>query len=375
MKSWVRSGLKESECRDLLRYFSEAGRWRRDYYELGQLLRTQWFEANGVRLTTAEALRQGIVRTEELDPDPAFRAWLGIDTGSIQINVDAGRWDRPVSDPKEALESIWAWWHTEHAPFVRRYEQRTYPGGRSPQLLAPLSERDGVQRENWLSLFIIAALQTMGRTKPEQHRGFLETCTSRGWMDVFADPGSTAERWIGVLDQYLDTPNGESLFYHWVRQFVSIYQVARSLPQYVGIYLDIDKHGKRIDLDEVLKSRDASTQSGGGWNAPPLTRTLGIGACFVVRELVRMSLLKSPLAHEHAYVGVGRVRSVFVRLGMSDLRGEAASYRHSPPDASLSRRPPGSGPSAFRSLLRSPIPGHRRRCQVAEPSSRLPTAP
>jgi hypothetical protein len=111
---------------------------------------------------------------------------------------------------------------------------------------------------------------------------------------------------------------------------VSIYQVARSLPQYVGIFLDIDKHRKRIDLDEVLKSRDASTQSGGGWNAPPLTRTLGIGACFVVRELVRMSLLKSPLAHEHAYVGVSRVRSVFVRLGMSDLKGEAASYRHSP---------------------------------------------
>ena len=329
MQSWVRSGLEKIECQRLLHYLSDAGRWRRDYYEIGHLLRAQWFEAGEARLTTADAFRQGFVGAEELDSDPAFRAWLGIDT-ERNINLEASRWDRPVSDPKKTLQSIWAWWEKEGGHFVRRYEQRTYPGGSPPQLSAPFSERDSVQRENWLSLLMLAALQTMGRTKPEQHRGFLEICKSRGWMDVFADSGSTAERWIGVLDQYLDTQSGESLFYHWVRQFVSIYQVARSLPEYVGIFLDIDKHGKRIDLDQILKPRNASTQSGGGWDAPPLTRTLGIGACFVVRELVRLGHLKSLHAYEHAYVGVGRVRSVFVRLGMADLKGEAASYSHSP---------------------------------------------
>ena len=134
---------------------------------------------------------------------------------------------------------------------------------------------------------------------------------------------------IGVLDNYLDNQIDESPFYHWVRQFVSIYQITRSLPEYVGIFLDIDKHDKDIDFDEILKPRAASTQAGGGWDAPPLTRALGIGACFVVRELVRTGILTSRRAHDHAYVGVGRVRNVFVRLGMSDLRGEGASYRHS----------------------------------------------
>ena len=62
MKSWVRSGLKESECRDLLRYLSDAGRWRRDYYELGPLLTAKWFSADGAQLTTTEAFRQGFVR-------------------------------------------------------------------------------------------------------------------------------------------------------------------------------------------------------------------------------------------------------------------------------------------------------------------------
>jgi hypothetical protein len=329
MKSWVRSGLKESECRDLLRYLSDAGRWRRDYYELGPLLTAKWFSADGAQLTTTEAFRQGFVRIEELDPDPAFRAWLGIDTGSIQINLEASRWDRPVSDPKKALESIWTWWSKDGSTFVTQYEQRTYPDGDPPQLSAPFSERDYLQREGWLALFILAALHTMGRAKPGQHRRFLERCKHRGWMEVFADSGSTAERWIGVLDNYLDNQIDESPFYHWVRQFVSIYQIARSLPEYVGIFLDIDKHDKDIDFDEILKPRAASTQAGGGWDAPPLTRALGIGACFVVRELVRTGILTSRRAHDHAYVGVGRVRNVFVRLGMSDLRGEGASYRHS----------------------------------------------
>jgi hypothetical protein len=147
-------------------------------------------------------------------------------------------------------------------------------------------------------------------------------------MSVFADPQSSAERWIGVLDNYLDETN-DSVFYHWVRQFVSIYQIARSLPDYVGSFLDIDKHDGHFDFDEVLKSRNAASQSGGGWDAPPLTRTLGIGACFVTRELVRTGVLRSRHAHDHAYVGIASVRNVFVRLGMADLSGEGASYRHS----------------------------------------------
>jgi hypothetical protein len=329
LKLWVRSGLREEECRNLLHYLADAGRWRREYYDLGSLLTKQWFGANGARLTSDEAFHRGLLNFEEFDTDPAFRAWLGVDTGSIQIDLEASRWDRPVSDPKKALESVWAWWDKDGAALVKKYELRTYPDGAPPQLNARFSERDRFECENWLSLFILAALQTMGRVKPEQHRGFLETCKRRGWMEVFADSGSTAERWIGVLDNYLDTETNESLFYQWVRQFVSIYQIARSLREYVGVFLDIDKHTDRFDFDEILTPRTASTQSGGGWDAPPLTRVLGIGACFVVRELVRMGVLSSRHAHDHAYVGVGRVRNVFVRLGMPDLSGEGASYRHS----------------------------------------------
>ena len=69
----------------------------------------------------------------ELDPDPAFRAWLGIDTGPIEVSLEASRWDRPVSDPNIALKSLYEWWTTERAGFVHRYEQRTYPSGEPPR--------------------------------------------------------------------------------------------------------------------------------------------------------------------------------------------------------------------------------------------------
>jgi hypothetical protein len=329
MKLWVGSSLEERECLNLLQYLSEAGRWRRDYYDLGPLLTSRWFAANGARITAAEAARQGLVRMEEFGADPAFRAWLGIDTGPIPFDLDASRWHRPVPDPKKALESIWAWWANSSATFVKEYQQRMYPDGCPPLLSAQFAERDYSQRENWLSLFILGALHTMGRTKPEQHRGFLELCKRRGWIEVFADAKSTAERWMGVLDNYLDAQTNDAVFYQWVRQFVSIYQIARSLPEYVGSFLDMDKHNGHFDFDEVLKSRNAASQSGGGWDAPPLTRTLGIGACFVTRELVRIGVLRSRHAHDHAYVGTSSVRNVFVRLGMADLSGETASYRHS----------------------------------------------
>lgn len=329
MKLWVRSGLEQSECRNLLHYLADAARWRRDYYELGQLLTIPWFSSDGTRLTTAEAFSQGLVRIEELDPDPAFRAWLGIDTGQIQINLEEARWDRPIPDPQRALGAIWDWWSGEGDRFVRLYEERTYPDGELPRLDRNFSPQDTIHRQNWILLMMLASLQTMGRCNPEQHRNFLRHCARQGWMDIFADPRLPADEWMGVLDKYLGAQTFDIPFYHWVRQFVSIYQIARWLPEYVWSFLAIDKSKVRFDLDRVTRPAINSDFAGGGPSAPPLTRTLGIGACFVVRELVRTGVLQNEFAHDHAYVAVGRVRYLFARLGMTNLQEESASYRHS----------------------------------------------
>ena len=197
MRGWVRSGLEQSECLNLLHYLADAARWRRDYYELGQLLTAPWFDSDGTRLTTAQAFSQGLVPIQELDPDPAFRAWLGIDTGPIQINLEEARWDRPIPDPQRALGAIWDWWSAEGDRLVRRYEERTYPDGELPRLDRDFSPQDTIHRQNWILLMMLASLQTMGRCNPEQHRNFLRHCAQQGWMDVFADPHLPADDWIG----------------------------------------------------------------------------------------------------------------------------------------------------------------------------------
>jgi hypothetical protein len=164
MKSWILAGLDQNECTRLLQFLSDAGRWRRDYYELGQILTTPWFFGSGRRLTTAEALAQQLIRLEDLDSEPAFRAWLGINTGPVQINLEQARWDRPVPDPQRTLTEIWDWWSEEKDGLVRRYEERTYPDGGPPRLIGEFSPQDTLHRQNWLSLLILASLQTMGRT-------------------------------------------------------------------------------------------------------------------------------------------------------------------------------------------------------------------
>jgi hypothetical protein len=330
VKAWVCSDLSQSECCGLLHYLSEAGRWRRDYYDLGPLLNSPWFEADGARLTTAIAFEQGLVSLEELDTDPAFRAWLGINAGEVHIHVESDRWDRPVPDPQNSLISIYKWWVRDRDRLVHRYEERTYPGGTPPLINQNFSDRNSLQRHSWLSLLILASMHTMGRSNPEQHRGFLRQCERLGWMDVFADPKFPADNWIRVLEDYLNSQMNDNPFYHWVRQYVSIYQIARWLPEYVASFLAIDRFKEPFDLDRVTKPAVSQDFSGGGPSAPPLTRALGIGACFVVRELVRADVLRSPLAYDHAYVAVGRVRYVLARLGLADLRSESASYQQSP---------------------------------------------
>ena len=104
MKSWVRSGLKESECRDLLRYLSDAGRWRRDYYELGPLLTAKWFSADGEQLRPRKHSGRASCASRNSIQIPRFGHGSASTQDRFRSTSKLARWDRPVSDPKKALE-------------------------------------------------------------------------------------------------------------------------------------------------------------------------------------------------------------------------------------------------------------------------------
>ena len=318
LAGWLNEGLTTEECVELLRYLGEDNRWR-EYYQLRTYLTRPWFTHGTKLLTSAEAIGCGLVPPEL---DPVFLAWLGVTSGGPEPTPQVRR---PL-DAHAALQAIQEWWRDRRPEAERDYERRTYPEARPPELLFDLSDlqRNRGVRANWLTLFILGCLHTLGRTRPEQHKGFLQNCWDRGWFDVFADPKSSADRWIGILEDYSDEIEAES-YRPWMLQFVSIFTLSRHLPDYVFAFLDIERHSKVLPLDLITRPRTNPLYQGGGPDAPPAGRMLGIGACFVIRELVRLNVLKTNLAHPHCYVPHERVRGVLSHLGWESIDGADAS--------------------------------------------------
>jgi len=137
---------------------------------------------------------------------------------------------------------------------------------------------------------------------------------------VFADREHDAQSWMRVLEEYLDDPTGAHGYYQWMKQFVAIFQISRWLPEYVESFLNVDRIRQPFALDQIIAPRTSDFFSGGGPDAPALTHALGVGACFVLRELMRLGLLHQPLAYRYCYVPARRVCVLLEELGCSNLQ-------------------------------------------------------
>jgi hypothetical protein len=75
-----------------------------------------------------------------------------------------------------------------------------------------------------------------------------------------------------------------------------------------------------------LVSKESAEFSSGPF-APRLTRTLGIGAYFVMREMMRLGLLRQPLAHRYCYVPARQVCVLMESIDCPHLRSLDMAYR------------------------------------------------
>jgi hypothetical protein len=312
IERWIIEGLNRDEGIGLLRYLYEAGRWRRHYHGLGKLVKVRWFDGGEGRLTSREANSDGLIPPDILK-DLEFRAWLGIVEEGAQPDVTPSQ--RSEADMKQILEDIYGWWVDEGPFYSARYENKIYPEGLLPKLTGEFFERDGDERKGWLKLFILACTYTMSWTDLERQKSFLNICQRRGWLDTFSKPDSSADEWIDVLESYFSGQIEEAKWHLWIKQFVNIYQVSKNLDDYVNSFLSIEYRRGPISLNTIMRPGvDPEVERGGyGDDTPAATRTVGIGACFVVRELVRMKILTKEHAYPHCYVPIKRVRDLFVK--------------------------------------------------------------
>ncbi|MBM4092584.1 MAG: hypothetical protein FJ276_24675 [Planctomycetes bacterium] len=307
MASWVRSAADNATRKAALEYLSDG--------EQGRPIQ-------------GELLRGGLTGTwlanvfidpafQELSPAQKFRLaefWGPVTPLPVPPAAPAS-----TASAGDVLHAIHTWWLKEHSSQIRQYELRVYPNGGLPCL--DDENQTLAFRKDWMTLFLVALMHTMGRTIAEQHRDFIAMCDAKGWLGTFAQSERDAQSWIAVIEQYWKDKLDDSKYLQWMKQFVCIYPVSQFLDGYIEVFLSVNRGDfqRPFSLTEVTNTRASSKFQGGGVSAPPLSRMMGMGQCFVLRELVRKRLIDNPHAHEHCFVPVARVRKLLVAIGCDEL--------------------------------------------------------
>jgi hypothetical protein len=221
--------------------------------------------------------------------------------------------------PEIVLNNIYQWWMQHKETYLDKYSRNIYPEGIFPELF---DEDEVLNRDGWMTLLFLASLHTVGRTQDVQHRDAIRNFKNKGWWRVFIqeEPEEIPEQWMKVLDEYLQDQFYGSQYEAWMMRFVTIYRFARWLDEYADSWLAIKYQPTKFSLEDVLNTATSSIYAGGGVSAPRLSRTLGIGANFMLRELVRNGVLNGASAivsSEHCFVPHLRVRQLLKEdLGM-----------------------------------------------------------
>ncbi|GAM10429.1 hypothetical protein OR1_02718 [Geobacter sp. OR-1] len=228
--------------------------------------------------------------------------------------------NKPPLSPNKVLGAIYDWWLANKVTQIEKYERKSFPGGVFPPLDFDLLKKEPEARKGWLTLFLLGAFHTIGRAKPEQHRSFINLCQSKGWMDRFVTVGQTGlDEWMAVIKNYLQDEMQDPEYYQWMKEFVSFFLLGYWLDEYVESFKAIDRMKDPFSLKQITAPRINPAFQGGGPDAPPIDRALGMGACFVMRELARKKIINNQLAHRYCYVPRRPVRNLLERLGCHGL--------------------------------------------------------
>ncbi len=305
--TYLLKGEHNDRLADVLRRQS-SGTWLRSLNEASQHF-SGWSKTD---ITTV--LKRKLATDEEMD--------------KLTINPAKNEQEEPLK-PEIVLSNVYTWWSKNKDSYLKKYNHAIYPDGYCPNLL----DGEEIDRNGWMILFFLGSLHTVGRTLDAQNRGAIIHFKNKGWWDIFVkdNPQNVPEQWMRVLDDYLEEQFYSSSYESWMMRFVTIYRFARWLDEYAASWLAIRQQSKKFNLADILDTASSHIHAGGGLSAPKTARTLGIGANFILRELVRNEMLSAASAivsSEHCFVAPKRVRDLFNLLGMQ-LDEDSADIQNS----------------------------------------------
>ena len=233
----------------------------------------------------------------------------------------------PLPDPIQPesdtfFQQLLEWWDYDavRSEVISAYERAAWPDWLRRDGIAESLIADS--RDHWLALLVLGACQSLGRTRDEQHRGFIELSHNEGWWDVFKMPGDDAA-WMNVLRVWQDQAVHKIEYRLWMSLFPTIYQLSR----YQNVYVPLLKSvGRRPDgLEQVTRLLapridEALTGAGTHFDAPPAP--LNMGLHWVLRELVRLEVVEGEHLYPNCWVPSEQVLSFLRPLGLEQLDGE-----------------------------------------------------
>ncbi|RWA68020.1 hypothetical protein [Mesorhizobium sp.] len=222
------------------------------------------------------------------------------------------------ADPEAVLSAIHDWW-TE----VADAERASYFGSVYPTFFAPSALHEGTDRAAWFTLFALACFQSFGRAQDGQHRRFIEQGWDQGWWRDLAEsrPPDDVQSWLDRLERWSAPEEVDQTFLPWRRAFVDLYTVARWLEEYVEVIRALPRIVRErgpVLLNDVLRPSFSPVIMPLGLDAAPLSRSLGIGANWIIREMLRQGVYEAQDAGSMApycWAPSQRVRGLLNALG------------------------------------------------------------
>jgi hypothetical protein len=312
MARWALAADTESRRSAVLRYLREGEQQYRLQSELHRIgIAGTWL---------ADIQREHL---QEAGYDDREQTATLVTLGVIPADLTAPPPQEPpraqAASPSHIFAQIAEWWRSHASNRIRQYNHRVYPDGRLPQLSADGPGSDVASRIEWLKLFVTGIVQTVGRVTDDQNRTFIRLCETERWLATLADPVHGPHQWLTAVERYIDRHHADGIrYFYWLRHFIGVATVGRHLNAYADSFLAIDRFDGRPSPRHWLTTHTSPQFQFGGPDAPTLVPILGIGSCFVLRELVRMRLVTREDVHPFCYGPVRRLRQFLEGLGWQD---------------------------------------------------------
>jgi hypothetical protein len=172
-------------------------------------------------------------------------------------------------------------------------------------------------------MFALACFQSFGRAQDGQHRMFIEHGWREGWWQELAEsrPPSDVQSWLTRLEGWSAPEQFDQGFLPWRRTFVDLYTVARWMAEYVELISKLPRIVQDrgpISLNDILRPSYSPVIMPLGLDAAPLSRSLGIGMNWMIREMLRHGVYEArdaSIMAPYCWAPSQRVRELLNALG------------------------------------------------------------